>query len=307
MPVELKMRPNDKPISWEEFTETKPNFSIAIDGYVAERPRLNTKGPYANFNHHEGVSRLETRATCAQIHLLIRLGLFRLFRNENGPMAHVWTNDCDEDVCLSWYLLSHNFIAESMINPCLNRLVDVAEIMDTTAGMYPLSVDVPIQRQLAWVMEPYRRFRFGGAIDLRDADSFINVVTDVCTRIEKHIIGDGKDLPLDTRYKIIGGGQGWSLIEEIGNQGRQGAFSDGIRAFVSARERDDGKWSYSIGRASECIPFDVLRVIDRLNKEECVNDTWGGSSTIGGSPRITGSSLSPDKLIRIINDELKKD
>ncbi len=37
------------------------------------------------------------------------------------------------------------------------------------------------------------------------------------------------------------------------------------------------------------------------SQENC----WGGSAIIGGSPRKTGSSLSPEKVERVINDCIK--
>lgn len=304
MAIILQMRPQDRAMSWAQFRSSRPPFSIAIDGYVNERPLYDLSGPYANFNHHEGVSRLETRATCAQVQMAIRLGLYKRFRDDDGPCAEIYTNDCDEDVCLSWFLLSHPHLAESMIHPGLNRLVDISEKMDTTAGMYPLSVDTPILHQIAWVMEPYRRFRWSGGLNNRDPESFLNIVTNVCHRIEKHIMGEGESISLDIRYEKVGGGKEWSFIREIGPYGRQGAFADGIRAFVTVRERPDGKWTYSLGRASEFIPFDITSIIDAINQHETGPDRWGGGSTIGGSPRTTGSSLSPREVTAIIEEVL---
>lgn len=293
-------------MSWQEFRAAKKPFAIAIDGYVNDRPAHDLTGPYANFNHHERVSRLETRATCAQILMAIRMGLFKVFRDAEGPRADVYANDCDEDICISWFLLSHSHIAESVINPTLNRLVNVGEIMDTTAGTYPLSIDTPILHQLAWIMEPYRKFRLGGGLEHRDPSAFSDIVVNVGQRIEQYMIGNGKSIALDTRYERIGGGPGWALIHETGSYGRQGAFSDGIRAFVSARERGDGKWTYSIGRASEFIPFDVPKLIALLNQHEKGPDRWGGGTTISGSPRTTGSGLSPKEVEKIINEEMMK-
>jgi hypothetical protein len=55
-------------ISWPNFIGLKPNFSIALDGYVKAPPKFLIQGPYANFNHHEGVARIATRSTCAQVY-----------------------------------------------------------------------------------------------------------------------------------------------------------------------------------------------------------------------------------------------
>lgn len=77
--IKLIVNPKTPPMSWQEFTRKYEPRSIAMDGFVSTGPRFKKTGPYANFNHHEEVSRLETRVTCAQILIAIRQGLFRAF------------------------------------------------------------------------------------------------------------------------------------------------------------------------------------------------------------------------------------
>lgn len=304
MLIKLKVRPKDPPMSWHDFVKKCGKYSIALDGYVADSPKLDPLIPVANFNHHENVSRLETRATCAQVHLLIQLGLFKLFRDEDGPRADLYVNDCDEDVCLSVAQLRYPHIAESVINPGLNRLVDLSDKLDTTAGLFPFSTDMPVLEELAWVYEPYRRFRLSGGLDSRDAGAFESIITDVENRIISFIVGKQKRVRLDIRYKVIKSGTGWAMIEEIGPYGRQGALSDGIRAFIAVRERNDGKLACSVGRVSECIPFPVHSILSELSKaDNQTGESWGGGSTIGGSPRTSGSGLTKDQIFEIAETE----
>ena len=305
MPIKLKVRPKDFPMSWDNFVKKCGAYSIALDGYVADSPKLDPLVPAANFNHHENVSRLETRATCAQVHLLIQLGLFKLFRDEDGPRADLYVNDCDEDVCLSVAQLRYPHIAESVINPGLNRLVELSDKLDTTAGLFPFSTDMPVLEELAWVYEPYRRFRLSGGLDSRDAGAFESIITDVEHRIISFVVGKQKRVRLDIRYRVIKSGTGWAMIEEIGPYGRQGALSDGIRAFVAVRRRSDDKLACSIGRVSECIPFPVPTILGELSKAEISDESWGGGSTIGGSPRTNGSSLNVDQIFEIVEHETK--
>lgn len=45
-----------------------------------------------------------------------------------------------------------------------------------------------------------------------------------------------------------------------------------------------------------------MKTFRALNQAEgCMNDCWGGSDTIGGSPRVSGSCLSPSEVAGIIN------
>ncbi len=290
--------------SWEAFKQAVPKFSIALDGYVHEGPRFDKDKVIVNFNHHEGVDRLATRATCAQVLMAIRQGMFASFRNADGPQANVYVNDCDEDVCTSWFLLNNHHMVEGTMNPMINRLVSMEDALDSTAGAYPFPVDLPALKELAWVFEPYRQFRASGKLELRDPNSFRSIITDVENRILRHVSGRGNSvLSLDTRYDLIGGGNGWAMVKEVGTYARTAMFSDGIKAYVSVRERSDGNWTYTIGKLSPFIPFDLLKLTEILNKtDEAVteNNKWGGGDNIMGSPRATGSLLSPENLDKII-------
>ena len=94
-------------MSWEAFQAEKPPFSIALDGYVTGQTTFSSSGPFVNFNHHEAVDRLATRSTCMQIFFSIAMGLFDSFRKDGRRFAHVYVNDADQDICLSYWLLTH--------------------------------------------------------------------------------------------------------------------------------------------------------------------------------------------------------
>jgi len=303
MSVQLIMRPQDVPLTWEQFIKQTKPFAIAIDGYVADGPIDQLAGPRCNFNHHERVHRLATRSTCEQILIAIRLGLFNLFKNENGQIQmDVYANDCDEDVCLSWFLLSKGFMAEHVIHPLLNRLVNMEGALDATAGAFPFPISLPVLEELAWIFDPYRRLRLSGELYKKNPETFKSVVTDVSLRIQQHLAGQGDRLPLNTKYETTYRGQGWVMVKEHGPQARTGMFSDGITAFVSVSQGPGQNWTYSVGRQSSFIPFNVPAILNALNEaEEATDDRWGGSDIIGGSPRVKGSKLNPDKVIKIID------
>jgi hypothetical protein len=79
-------------------------------------------------------------------------------------------------------------------------------------------------------------------------------------------------------------------------------IADGIRAYVSVRPIADSAWSYSIGRVSPFVAFDVLAILRELNAaEDAERGTWGGGNLVGGSPRLRGSVLPPPEVTRIVN------
>lgn len=298
--VTRKVLPNQVPMSWSSFTRWAPPFSIALDGFVSGRPRFAKKGPYRNLNHHEGVAPLETRATCAQALVLVRMGLLdEVFSEGGNPRATLFVNDCDEDVCTSDWILHNAPLVRSATNPLLNRMVYIEDMLDTTAGAYPFPTDLEGVKEMMWIFEPYHHFRVSGQIDRRDAGAFESVIVDVGERIGTYLAGRGGRVELDRRYKVVGGGKGWQLLEVIGLHGATGAFADGLRAFATVRERPDGRFVYSLRRSADFVEnLPISRLVRHLNKvENCKSDCWGGRTTAAGSPRVSGSSLRPEQFM----------
>lgn len=304
--INLVVKPDISPISWRNFlVETEPN-AVALDGYVADGPRYShlKRGVYVNFNHHENVDRLATRATCAQVLLALRQRLLEPFRTESGEVnMNVYVNDCDQDVCLSWYLLNNAHIVSGTMNPLINRLVYVEDMLDATAGAYPFPKDLPLLEEIAWIFEPYTLFRLSGGLDMRNGNGYRSIITDVEQRIKQHVTGSGGSCKLDMSYEIIEQGQGWVAVTEKGAQAKTGMFADGHQTYLSVRERSDGNCVYVIGRMSQFVPTPLDKICEKLNELEGRNnsdDRWGGSNTIIGSPRVSGSSLKRKDVLDVI-------
>lgn len=185
----------------------------------------------------------------------------------------------------------------------MDRLVYISDRLDAASGMDP-SLDDRALGEMAWIYNPYREFRLSGNLDRKNPQEYAKIIRQIEERIIKYLSGKGKLLPLDLRFKEIGGGDGWVMVEEIGAQARTGMLRKGVQAFVSVRQRPDGRYTYSLGRISPFITnFDLPRLIEVLNKEEkSQDDKWGGSNIIGGSPRVNGSKFSPEEVEEIINN-----
>lgn len=291
----LHVEPKTPPITREEFFARSPENSIALDGYVRGAPWYDLETGRGNFNHHEDVDRLSTRCTAAQVLIALRMGL--------STPAHVYVNDPDEDVCTAVFLLRNAALVRSAVNPRVNRFVALVDALDSTAGSYPFPTDLPAMSELAWVFEPYRRFRESGGLAKRDAALFGAVIDDVGFRISSHLFGTGGSIALDTGYKRMGGGDGWVLAEELGACSKTGIAADGYTMFVLYRfvgTPTEPRYIYTIGRG----PFarvnlhEVFMALNRNEKTD-VADCWGGGSTIGGSPRVAGSKLPSHEVAAI--------
>lgn len=306
MSAELIVKTEVPPVSWEDFTENYPAGSIALDGYVADGPLYDESGPFLNANHHERVDRLATLSTAQQLLMLARMGIDKAFSDDGEFSPKVFVNDCDQDVCTAWFLLHHIEQAKNPSNPALNRFVQVAGTLDATSGMFPFDPNLEILGEQAWVFEPYTQFRASGEMAKKDNRQYRTVIDSVESRIQRHLMGRGERVSLDTKYNTISKSSGWSMIEEVGKDGRVGAFMDGIDAYVSVQELSEGHWRYTVGRRSLFVQFDLPNIFDALNQEEALggDNQWGGSDIIGGSPRVGDSTLPPDRVRQIIDDIL---
>jgi hypothetical protein len=301
--IHLILRPGQAPIGWSRFRRTHPYYSIALDGYVRGRSKYDPDGPWLTLDHHEDVDRLSARATCSQMLLCLRQGLLEAFRDSRGPYARVFANDCDEDVCVSWYLLANPTAACLPSHRRLERLVRAADWLDTTAGGLVHPLDETLMREMSWIFAPYRQARLQGALDRFDVGDYRRVIDAVTRRIGEHVAERGGANVLDTRFERLGGSESWALVREIGASARSGMVAAGIRAYVSVRPRADGAWSYTVARVSPFVPFDVQHIFARLNEAEPPGQgRWGGSSLVGGSPRLKGSTLTPREVERIVSE-----
>jgi hypothetical protein len=303
MAINLKILPG-RIVTRDDFISSHPAYSIALDGYVSGEPFLEIRphGPYRNFNHHEAVDRSCTSATCEQVRRAIILGLFDLFRKDGAPYADVWVNDCDQDVCLAtWILLNPDRADE----PWVRTLVYIEDLLDMSAGGFPMPGERDLLGEVRWVFEPYtsRRPIIGS---LNETD-MLAIIEDVHGRIEAFLDGTGETLPLLGDYVELGGGAGWTLAEVNHQHARQKMVEAGIKAAVELFGRKGDHYLYSVWRRSEYIVnFPVLDILSALNRAEgfVEGDTsgWGGSENVGGSPRAGGSKLSPAEVEVVVNE-----
>lgn len=286
----------------EEFLASHPPFSIALDGYVKGEPFLMTTagGPYRNFNHHEAVDRSCTCATCEQVRRAILLGLYDLYTDEDGRRATIWVNDCDQDVCLAtWILLNPDRAGE----PLVRTLAHIEDLLDMSAGAFPLPRERNLLGEIRWVFEPYtmNRPRLSGL----GADDMREIIEAVHERVELFLTGQSESLPLLGSYRRIGGGEDWVLAEVDHQHARQKMVEAGINAAIELYARPDERYVYSIWRRSEYIVHfpvrDILRELNRAEGYEADDMTgWGGSENVGGSPRGAGSALAPADVEEIV-------
>ncbi len=285
-------------LSRAEFVASHEPFAIALDGYVGCEPFLEqcANGPYRNFNHHEVVDRSCTAATCEQARRAVLLGLYDLFRDKSGRRATLYVNDCDQDVCLStWILMNPDRAGE----PLIRILAQIEDLLDMSSGTFPMPHDRDLLAQVRWVFEPYARAR--PRLMSHSADDMRQAIADVHLRIDKFALGRAEMLALEGEYRRVGGSTWW-LVEVDRMAARERMVSAGVRAAVEITARYGDRWVYSLWRRSEYIVwFPVREILAALNVAEGGGaDRWGGADNVGGSPRPNGSRLAPAEVERIV-------
>ncbi|HTM68033.1 MAG TPA: hypothetical protein VL426_01935 [Candidatus Binatia bacterium] len=304
MNVHLRCEPR-KTVDWDEFSAYPP-YSIAIDGYCSGLPRSSEDGLRLNINHHEDCDRIATRSSCAQAFHLVQMGLYDMFSDENGPCATLYVNDCDQDVQWTTYaLMNPDQIEDPRFKFRIKELINLEDVLDMSAGLYPIKKRWHLLKRLLWVSEPYTDVRCDGTLHRMDGKAMHDLLRETHRRIRATLAGRGKEIEPDDRFEVIADFDRWQFIREVGKHARIGIAQKGLKAFVSLVSSNDGRARYVIVRRSRFIRwFPLEEICRRLNEAEGIpegdKDRWGGSDNVIGSPRQRGSKLKEDTVLLIV-------
>ncbi|MDP2672585.1 MAG: hypothetical protein Q8O84_02120 [Nanoarchaeota archaeon] len=302
--------------TWKDFISQSPKFSIALDGYVSGPTNHQIDGRRLNLNHHEGVNRLITKSTSAQTYFFIKQGMIKNFYNSENQKISVYVNDPDQDVCLSlWLLFNYKRIMKND-EPLIERLVEIEDKLDITCGTYPFDSNSKIMKEMAWIFEPYIKSRHTNQLYTMTNDEIKILIKKVLIRIDKYSQGKCEMVNLDTRYKLIQSDKDIHMIEEIGPYAKMEFIKNGINKAILVKKRNEN-YTYTLLKTDPFVLFPLEKIYAELNKIEKKqtgnfqslsknvkrkkNEKWGGSDLIGGSPRISGSAIKPDKLISLVS------
>ena len=287
-------------VGFDEFRLTHPPAALALDGYVDGPSRWDWDGPWGTLDHHTGVERLRTGAACEQTSSAVQLGLWDRLGPDAGLDVHV--NDCDADACLAVWLLRH---PDRVAEPPVRTLVGWEGRLDAHGGCALGQVPLRYLPYLAWVFEPYTRWRTDPEADT-GADAQAAVIDRVGARIDDWADGRAARIDVASEYRVLHCTEHVVAVEERGPFARLTIQGDGRSCFVSVRAHG-GRRVVSIGRVEDDVPLDLLGVWDALNRQEgrppSDPDRWGGGDLIGGSPRRTGTDLPVDVICAVVESQ----
>lgn len=283
-----------------------PPRAIALDGAVPG-PRVDADRQTFSFDHHAGCIRLVTSATCQQVFDALLLGL------EPDDFT-VLLNHVDADTTLSvWLLRHHRRWRSAALLKNVRPLVQTVGAIDAHGPPYPAPHTELVTHFHRWVMAPARGIRQSPGDEARG----LALLEECLERLESwwqddlHLQGidrESIDEPRVVRcgtWALIDTGE-WPPVRCTG--GAAWAYESGFDRFVICARIADQRWRYTLCRRSDLVAgFPLVELYAALNVAEESRrgaklrdgETWGGSSTVGGSPRA-GSVLSPAIVTSVV-------
>jgi hypothetical protein len=285
-----------------------PPGTIYLDGAAEGAPFLDTEKAIFNLNHHEDCVRLFTLATCEQAMVMIRKGL-----DLQGRDWTIHANDPDLDTVLAiWVLLNHLQLNETdqEIRKKAMPLVRLEGVIDAHGlEMQDLCGFPPEVKESAFADLEHLRSK---EVSLKKEGKwheidFLEYTADVLRAIDARIYSS---------YHFEGVPDVEELARaEIGEKQRAivcradaGIYEverhlrrlHGERLGVIILQKDRN--TYTLRQVDTFLPvtlesaYEWLNLIDPAAGNRRSGNCWGGSGAIGGSPRVTGTSLTPGQI-----------
>lgn len=293
--------------------EELPPRSIALDGYV-QGPRVDPDTQRYSFDHHAGCVRHATLSACEMVLDALRVGL--------DPTGHtVWLNDLDADSVLAgWLLTCPDGAADE-------RVAAAVRAVGRLDALGPADPGPGLSLALRWALSPLDRRTGETPLRTRSTTQQLDALEECFSRLDKWLeAGAPPAMPTATtasdcspaKYELVHQGAGWVLATADAGLGAfRALYASGVHAAVVARPLPDGTTEFSVGKASEFVAgFDVPRILSalraaerRINPSQRDATSWGGGSTIGGSPRNpdgSASRLSPEEVAGVVEAVLRE-
>jgi membrane protease YdiL (CAAX protease family) len=285
-----------------------PPGTIFLDGAAQGEPFLDPERSVYNLDHHEGCIRSFTLATCEQAMVLLRK---RLDLRKRDWTVHA--NDADLDTVLAiWVLLNHLRLADddsrtrAEIMPLL-RLegsIDALGLEFQDLCALPPELMEKTRARMAALLRRERALKADGSWEHVDPLQYVAAQLHTIDRMVYPPAEISGTLEIEelARSELAGGSltvvcRAKSGIYEVERELRR---VHGERLGLVVLQKDP--FTYSLRQVDPALPRSLERVYARLNLLDPGSDgsrspnRWGGSEEIGGSPRSSGTRLSPRQI-----------
>lgn len=292
--------------------------TIFLDGAAEGEPFLDVQRDVYNLDHHDGVVRGFTLATCEQAAVLVLRGLDLQAREWT-----VWANDPDLDTVMAiWVLLNHMRLREESaevrrrILPLLRLegCIDVHGLERLELCGFPPDYEREIAAQLEVLRTREAEVRQTGRWSEID---FPEYVLDLLHRIDELVYEPGQFTEQHrveelARAELSNGRFGVACRSAEGIYEAERALRRlyGQRLGIVLLQKDEH--TYTLRQVDPFLPASLGRLYEQLNLVDpqaggrSSGNRWGGSEEIGGSPRKTGSGLSPKEIMAVVQQTFRR-
>jgi hypothetical protein len=295
-----------------------PPGTIYLDGVALSEPFLDHEKKIYNLDHHEGCVRTFTFATCEQALVMILKGLDLRDRE-----WQIYANEPDLDTILAiWLIINHQRISrkEPMHLRFLYALVRLEGVIDALGlELKEFSALPPehlrrTQRVIDFLRKDEIQLKKDGLWEEVDLLEYSATILHKIDRIiyKSSEFTDFKGIEELARVDLTGDRLVVVVDSDTGIYELEPHLNNlyGTRLGLVVLQRSPG--AYTLRRMDLFMPGDLEPVYERLNfidpvvKCRSQNNRWGGSSDIGGSPRATGTNLTPGEIVQACRDALQK-
>ncbi len=214
-----------------------------------------------------------------------------LLQRRRMPTTIVMNHIRHLDNLVALYLLWFRGLATSSVT---SQFVAVAELMDRIGPMVTPSIPQLEHSVLltAQNLIPFKEWEESdeklSELGIKAVESIRGMATRPLDQAKYEAIWEAPD----KKFIIVKSG------EFIGNT----LYDQGYDGYVAFTSNADGSFKWTFARASEYVPFDIPAAYAELNQIEGLTSAtgWGGRTTIGGSPRASGTKMDPQKVLEVL-------
>jgi len=286
---------------------------ILLDGAGTFGPLLDNKRRLYNLDHHQECERTFTLATCEQALLMVTSGL-----DLGEGDWRIFANEPDLDTVLAiWCLLNHIHLkklrseARDVLYPLI-RLEGAIDANGTALAEVcglPKAILEQARRSLDELLQREQGVKGGGDWQTLDLEAYTVTMLGAVDRLIYSVEDFRGYASIEEVYGHVEIGQRSVAVlcrDDSGIYAVEKLLKErwGDQLAVVALEREPGH--YTLRRASTLADInlnDAYSLLNRLDRNvdgRPPGKRWGGSESIGGSPRQGGSALGPSELLRVL-------
>ena len=295
-----------------------PSGSIYLDGAAQGGPSVDAERGVLNLDHHEGCVRSFTLSTCEQAIVLTRKGL-----DLKGREWTIYANDPDLDTVLAiWVLLNHVRLNDG--NPEIRTRVMPIVRLEGTIDAHGLEM-----KELCGLPAEEQEKLFGELEQLRSKEitfkkegkwgeiDFLQYTADALRAVDAMVYSSRHFEALIKVEELARADIGENRIAIV-CRSEKGVYEVepelrrlyGNHLGVIVLQKDPS--TYTLRQVDMFLPsalesaYEQLNLIDPAAGNRRSGNRWGGSGEIGGSPRATGTALTPQQIVSALAQSYRR-